>query len=273
MLYWHVIMHELLQAAIFGIVEGLTEFLPVSSTGHLILASDLMGLTGQPVVETFEVVIQLGAILAVVVLYWPRFWGLLFPSPGVKFSGLRGLGLLFITCLPAGLLGFAVHGYIKEYLFNPATVAIALLMGAVMMLLLEKYKPAPKYFTLDDMTPKLALGIGFAQCFALWPGFSRSASTIMGGMFLRADRKLAAEYSFIAAVPIMCAATAYDLYKSWGVLSSDYLTFFAVGFVVSFFSAWAAIKVFISMVGRFGLVPFAWYRLALVPFVYWFMVH
>lgn len=265
-------MHELIQAVILGIVEGLTEFLPVSSTGHLILASDLMGLTGQPAIETFEVVIQLGAILAVVVLYWPRFWGLLFPKPGVKFSGLRGIGLLFITCLPAGLLGLAAHGYIKEYLFNPATVAMALLVGAVMMLLLEKFKPEPKYFTLDDMTPKLALGIGICQCFALWPGFSRSASTIMGGMFLRAERKLAAEYSFMAAVPIMCAATAYDLYKGWEHLSADHVSFFAVGFVVSFISAWAAIKVFINLLGKIGLAPFAWYRLALVPFVYWFMI-
>lgn len=265
-------MHELLQAAILGIVQGLTEFLPVSSTGHLILTSDLMGLTGQKAVETFEVVIQLGSILAVVVLYWPRFWGLLFPRAGQNFSGLRGIAMLFVTCLPAGLLGLFAHSYIKENLFNPTTVAMALLAGAVLMLLLERFRPKPKYFTLDDMNFKLALGIGVCQCCSLWPGFSRSASTIMGGMILRADRKLAAEYSFIAAVPIMCAATAYDLYKSWEFLSGDYLAFFTVGFVVSFLSAWAAIKVFIGLVGRIGLAPFAVYRLCLVPFVYWFMI-
>lgn len=265
-------MHELIQAAILGIVQGLTEFLPVSSTGHLILASDLMGLTGNKAVETFEVVIQLGSILAVVVLYWPRFWGLLIPKAGQRFSGPRGIGLLFLTCLPAGILGLFAHSYIRENLFYPSTVAMALLAGAVMMLALEKLRPAPKYFSLDDMTPKLALGIGLCQCFALWPGFSRSASTIMGGMLLRADRKLAAEYSFIAAVPIMCAAASYDLYKSWAFLSGDYLPFFAVGFVVAFLSAWAAIKVFIGLVGRIGLAPFAVYRLCLVPLVYWFMI-
>lgn len=264
-------MHELIQALILGIVEGLTEFLPVSSTGHLILASDIMGLSGS-VVETFEVVIQLGAILAVVIMYWPRFWGLLFPRADQKFSGIHGLTLLFITCLPASLLGLLTHSAIKQHLFNPATVALALAVGAVMMLVLEKKRPKPRYFTLDDMTPKLALGIGLCQCFALWPGFSRSASTIMGGMILGADRKLAAEYSFIAAVPIMFAATGFDLYKNWGVLQAEHLPFFVVGFVVSFFSAWAAIKIFINLVGKLGLTPFAWYRLAIAPLVYWFMV-
>lgn len=265
-------MHELLQAAILGLVQGLTEFLPVSSTGHLILAADLMGLTGRRAVETFEVVIQLGSILAVVALYWPRFLGLLSLRSGRSFSGPRGLSLLFVTCLPAGLLGLFAHSYIKEYLFNPAAVAVALLAGAVLMLLLERFRPKPRYFSLDEVNFKLALGVGICQCFSLWPGFSRSASTIMGGILMRADRKLAAEYSFIAAVPIMCAATAFDLYKNWDFLSGDYLPFFAVGFVVSFLAAWAAIKVFIGMVGRVGLAPFAAYRLCLVPFVYWFMI-
>lgn len=265
-------MHELLQATILGIVQGLTEFLPVSSTGHLILTSELMGLTGQKAVETFEVVIQLGSILAVVVLYWPRFLGLLRPVPGQRFAGFRGLALLFVTCLPAGILGLFAHSYIKANLFNPVTVAMALLAGALLMLVLEKFRPRPRYFTLDEVNFKIALGIGVCQCFSLWPGFSRSASTIMGGMLMRADRKLAAEYSFIAAVPIMCAATAYDLYKSWEFLAGDYLAFFAVGFMVSFIAAWCAIKVFIGLVGRVGLAPFAVYRLCLVPFVYWFML-
>ncbi len=264
-------MGNLMQAVVLGLVEGLTEFLPVSSTGHLILSGELMGLGGAAV-ETFEVFIQLGAILAVVVLYWQRFWGLLRPRPGQSFSGLRGLWLLFLTCLPAGLLGLLGHSFIKEHLFNPATVALALGVGALLMLLLEKFKPAPKYTSLDQMTPGLALGIGCCQCLSLWPGFSRSASTIMGGMLLRADRTLAAEYSFIAAVPLMFAATSFDLYKNWTALGAEHLPFFAVGFAVSFVSAWAAIKVFISLVGRLGLAPFAWYRLALAPLVYWFMV-
>jgi undecaprenyl-diphosphatase len=232
-----------------------------------------MGLTGQRAVETFEVVIQLGSILAVVVLYWPRFRGLLSLKAKRSFSGLRGLSLLFVTCFPAALLGLFFHSRIKEDLFNPAAVAMALFAGALLMLALEKFRPRPRYFTLDEMNFKTALGIGLCQCCSLWPGFSRSASTIMGGMLLGAERKLAAEYSFIAAAPIMCAAASYDLYKSWEFLSGDYLAFFVVGFVVSFFSAWAAIKVFIGLVGRAGLVPFALYRLCLAPFVYWFMVN
>lgn len=303
-------MGEIMQAVALGIVEGLTEFLPVSSTGHLILASSFMDLHGEAI-ASFEVFIQLGAILAVVVLYWPRFWGLLCPKQNVQFSGLRGIWLLFLTCLPASILGLLLHSFIKTYLFKPLPVAIALAAGAVLILLVEKYKgstaenipasspakykdmnngpgngvnntvadhtsaPAAggiKYTTLDEITPKLALGIGLCQCCALWPGFSRSASTIMGGMLLGASRTLAAEYSFIAAVPIMFAATGFDLLKSWHALDSSYFVFFAVGFVVSFISALIAIKVFIRLLSRIGLAPFAWYRLLLAPLVYWFFL-
>lgn len=296
-------MPALYIAVILGIVEGLTEFLPVSSTGHLIIAGQLLSFEGAKA-ATFEVAIQLGAILAVVVLYWPRFWALVWPLPKLAelpkalawkgqvdsetlpFRGARGLFMLFLTCLPASVLGLLCHGYIKEYLFTADTVVLSLTVGAVFILLVEtreKRRLAMAYDTvsdtpyryqnLDDMTPCLALGIGLFQCLALWPGFSRSAATIMGGMILGAKRNLAAEYSFIAAVPIMFAATAYDVLKSWHIFEAADLPFFAVGCLVSFLSAWAAVKLFIGIVGKMTFRPFAWYRLALAPVVYYFMVH
>jgi len=262
-------MSEYLIAVILGIVQGLTEFLPVSSTGHLIIASSLLGIEG-PRISTFEVVIQLGSIMAVVFLYWPRFWGLLLPKPGVRFAGARGLYLLFLTCLPACLLGFFASSYIKEHLFNPLSVALALGAGACVMLLLEAKKNRIRCSTstLDEITPKMALGIGCCQCLALWPGFSRSASTIMGGMLLGANRALAVEYSFIAAVPIMVAATGYDLLKSTSFLTYTDIPFFLTGSVVSFLAALLAVKAFTGLVTRISLRPFAVYRLVLAPLVY-----
>jgi len=260
-------MTSILNAIILGIVEGLTEFLPVSSTGHLIISGHLLGFTG-PKAETFEIVIQLGAILAVVVLYWPTFWGLVRPT-GRPFSGLRGLFLLFLTSLPASLLGLFAHSFIKERLFSPVTVAFALAVGAVAILGVERMPARNRVRDLDGITPALALGIGFFQCLALWPGFSRSAATIMGGMILGAERRTAAVYSFVAAVPIMFAATGYDMLKSWRMFSPDDFTVLAVGFAVSFIAAWLAVKAFLTLMGRVTLRPFAWYRLALAPVVLW----
>lgn len=262
-------MDSLLTAVILGIVEGLTEFLPVSSTGHLIISGHLLGFTGEKA-ATFEVAIQLGAILAVMIMYWPRFWGLLRTDPQKKFSGIRGLYLLFLTSLPASVLGLLTHDYIKKYLFNPYSVAWALGVGALMILFVERTQRKPTIFTLDEITPRLALGVGFFQCLALWPGFSRSASTIMGGMILGAKRKLAAEYSFIAAVPIMFAATGYDMLKSYTLFTAADIPFLAVGFIVSFISAWLAVKGFIYLLGKLTLKPFAWYRLAISPLVLFF---
>ncbi len=260
-------MTSYLNAVLLGIVEGLTEFLPVSSTGHLIIAGHLLDFTG-PKAETFQIVIQLGAILAVVALYRQTFMGLIRPTQR-RFSGLRGLYLLFLTSLPAALLGLMTHSLIKEYLFSPVTVAFALAAGAVAILMVERMPARNTVQELDDMTPALALGIGCFQCLSLWPGFSRSAATIMGGMILGAHRRTAAEYSFLAAVPIMFAATGYDMLKSWDLFSPDDLQVLAVGFAVSFVSAWLAVKGFISLLGRVTLRPFAWYRLALAPVVLW----
>lgn len=264
-------MDSILSAVVLGIIEGLTEFLPVSSTGHLILAGHLMGFTGAKA-ATFEVVIQLGAILAVVVLYLDRFLGLLKNDPARPFSGVRGLWLLFLTSVPASVVGLLTHDFIKEHLFGPQTVAWALAVGAVAIFVVEGMRRRERFRGLDAVTPALALGIGFFQCLALWPGFSRSAATIMGGMLLGADRKTAAEYSFVAAVPIMVAATGYDMLKNYALFNADDLVFLAVGFVVSFLAAWAAVKGFIALVGRLTLRPFAVYRLGLAALVLLFLV-
>lgn len=263
---WHV-------ALIMGLVEGLTEFLPVSSTGHLILAGHLMNFTG-PKAESFEIAIQLGAILSVAVLYRDRFAGLLKSSPARNFSGLRGVLLLFLTSLPALVLGFFAHKAIKAHLFGPRTVALAFVVGALLMMLAERLAArtsrARRVGGLDSLDPGLALSVGFFQCLSLWPGFSRSGATIMGGMLLGVDRRTAAEYSFLAAVPVMCAAVGYDLLKSWRLFENGDLGFLAVGFVVSFISAIVAVKGFIGLVSRMTLVPFALYRLALAPLVWYF---
>lgn len=264
-------MDNLLVALILSIVEGLTEFLPVSSSGHLILAGDLLHFTG-PKAATFEVVIQLGAIMAVVVLYRKRFLGLLQPAAEKGFSGMRGIFLLALTTIPACVFGLLLHSIIKKYLFGSATVLYALIVGAICMLLVERWRPQPHVANLDEITPKIALGIGFFQCLALWPGFSRSAATIMGGMLLGAKRSLAAEYSFIAAVPIMLAATGYDLLKNWSIFSMADLPFFAVGMVGAFVSALLAIKFFVGLLGKTTLAPFAIYRLAIAPLIYFFVV-
>lgn len=262
-------MDQWYTAVILGIVEGLTEFLPISSTGHLIITGNLLDFTG-PKAETFEIVIQLGAILAVVQLYWSRFTGLLRHDPNRAFSGFRGLYLLALTCIPASVVGLLIHSYIKEHLFSPQTVCWALGVGAVMILVVEALNLSEETDSLDKITAKQAFGIGCFQCLALWPGFSRSASTIMGGMILGAKRSVAAEYSFIAAVPIMVMATAYDFLKSYHLMNTDDLWFIGVGFVISYVAAWFAVKGFIYLLGKMTLRPFAWYRLVLAPLVYLF---
>lgn len=264
-------MDSIATALILSIVEGLTEFLPVSSTGHLILAGDLLGFHGEKA-ATFEVVIQLGAILAVVVLYWPRFTGLLRRRPYASFSGINGIWMLALTSAPACVLGLLLHSVIKQYLFSVPSVLCALIAGALCMIAVEKKHPRPDCLTLDELTPKIALGIGFFQCLALWPGFSRSASTIMGGILLGAKRNIAAEYSFIAAVPIMLAATGYDLLKTWHLFSAGDLPFFAAGIAGAFISALLAIKIFVALLARVTLLPFAIYRLILAPLFYFFAV-
>jgi undecaprenyl-diphosphatase len=256
----------LVVAALLGVVEGLTEFIPVSSTGHLILAGDLLGfesLVGEGRAKTFEIFIQLGAILAVVVAYPRRFGGLLRLSDNSGFSGLRGLGLLLLTSLPAGLLGLLARGPIKEQLFQPLTVAAGLAAGAVWILIVERWPPRARRAGLDTLRWQDALAIGLFQCLALWPGMSRSSSTILGGMMLGIERRSAAEYSFFAAVPLLTAAALYELYKSRSTLHTADIPWFAVGFVVSYLFAWLSVRFFIRFLSQHTLAVFGWYRLAI----------
>jgi undecaprenyl-diphosphatase len=262
-------MTELL-AALMGLVEGLTEFIPVSSTGHLILAGWLCGFeqaVGKEVADTFDVFIQLGAILAVVAAYPGRFVILADVRRRSGFAGIGGIALLALTTLPALVVGLLARKAIKAHLFNPTTVAIGLAAGAIWILSVEWRKPSNRSVGLDGLTWKHALGVGVFQCLALWPGVSRSAATILGGMLCGIDRKTATEYSFFAAVPVLTAAAIFDLYKSLPVLSWQHVPVFAVGTVVSFFSAWAAVRLLIRYVSRHTLTPFAWYRLVVALLV------
>jgi undecaprenyl-diphosphatase len=253
-------MVDFLNAVILGLVEGLTEFIPVSSTGHLIIVGHFLHFEGAAA-NTFEVFIQLGAILAVVVLYKERFVRLADRSSSGGFAGLNGILLLGLTTLPALVLGFAAHGFIKAHLFNTTTVAIGIALGGVAILVVERFLPTPTKRGLESLTPRDALAIGFFQCLALWPGVSRAGATIVGEMLLGIERKTAAEYSFLAAVPVMFAATGYDLLKSLTFLHASDIPFFAVGFVVAFLAAWLAVRTFISLLSRHTLVPFGWYRI------------
>lgn len=257
-------------ALILGLVEGITEYLPISSSGHLIMTEHLLHFGGDKA-DLFTVLIQPGAILAVVVLYWKRFLGLLFPAGRGGFSGFRGIWLLVLTTLPACVFGLLLHAVMKDALFSPMTVFCALIAGALCMIFVEKLKPAPKTMTLDELTPKMALGIGLFQCLALWPGFSRSAATIMGGLLLGAGRELAVTYSFIAAVPVMFAATGYEILKNYSLFTADNMLFFLAGIACAFVSALLVIRVFIALLSRVTLVPFAIYRLLLAP-VFYFMI-
>jgi undecaprenyl-diphosphatase len=263
-------MPDLLKVLILGLVEGITEFLPVSSTGHLIIVADLLNYTGSEA-DTFNVFIQLGAILAVIWHFRTRFVSLLTWRDTPGFSGRRGLTFLFLTTLPALLAGYFGHGFIKEYLFSMKTVAIGLAAGAVWILLTEKFYHHSDPKEIDRVDWVMALGIGLFQCLAMWPGMSRSACTILGAMFLGLNRRAAAEYSFFAAIPMMMAACSYDLYKGWEVLRPEALDLFAVGFIAAFASALVAIRFFIGFVSRHTFTPFAVYRLALAGVLFWWM--
>ncbi|MBL5930761.1 undecaprenyl-diphosphate phosphatase [Lelliottia amnigena] len=266
-------MHSLLVAAILGVVEGLTEFLPVSSTGHMIIVGHLLGFEGETA-KTFEVVIQLGSILAVVVMFWRRLFGLI----GIHFGhppqhegeGKGRLTLIHILLgmVPAVVLGLIFHDAIKS-LFNPINVMYALVVGGVLLIAAELLKPKePKAPGLDDMTYRQAFMIGCFQCLALWPGFSRSGATISGGMLMGVSRYAASEFSFLLAVPMMMGATALDLYKSYHFLTAADFPMFAVGFVTAFLVALVAIKTFLQLIKRISFIPFAIYRFIVAAAVY-----
>ncbi|WP_303675085.1 undecaprenyl-diphosphate phosphatase [Vampirovibrio chlorellavorus] len=262
---------ELIHSLILGIVEGVTEFLPISSTGHMILTSYLLGIQGE-VVNAFEVFIQLGAILAVVVLYRHRFACLFdFKTPGGGFRGIQGWLMLAVTSLPILVLGKLLEHTIKSHLFNPLTVSWALALGGVVLIVIERLRFQQAITSLDELDVKSAFKIGLFQCAALCPGVSRAASTIIGGLFNGLPRTVAAEYSFLAAVPIMMIVCLKDLLEIWDKLSPHDLTAFGLGFGVAFVSALLAVKTFILMLQRTSMAPFGIYRIIVAIVFFWLL--
>lgn len=253
---------SLLIIVLLGIVEGLTEFIPVSSTGHLVLAGELLGFNSATS-GTFEIVIQLGAILAVIVLYWRRFWDVFLGLGGGERNSIIFTRNILLGFLPSAVIGLFVYEAVKAMLDAPVIVALALVVGGVLILILERWNRNPTVRSVEAMGWKTALGIGLIQCLSMIPGVSRSGATIMGAIGLGVERKSAAEFSFFVAVPTMLAASGYDLFKTGATLGGGAWVTIAVGFLVSFLVALVVIRWFIGIVSRYGFAPFAWYRIAI----------
>ncbi|MFY4775587.1 undecaprenyl-diphosphate phosphatase [Metabacillus sp. RGM 3146] len=255
---------DIIKAIIMGLVEGLTEFLPVSSTGHLILVGSLLGFTGEKA-SVFEVVIQLGSILAVVVVFWKRLWSLFgfYKNDHHSVSGKLNLIHVILAMIPAVIVGLLLRDFIKNVLFHPIPVLCALVVGGIFMIFAEKKKTPVTAASLDEVTYKQAFGVGLFQVLALWSGFSRSGATIAGGLLLGMTHKTAAEFTFIVAVPIMFAASGLDLVKSMDILSASDIPMFAAGFISAFIVAMIAIVSFLRLLSKVKLTPFAIYRFVL----------
>lgn len=243
-----------IQAFIIAIIEGLTEFLPVSSTGHMILASSLMKVNDPRFTETFEIVIQLGAIMAVLLLYIKRF-----------FVGINIYIKLFIAFLPTGVIGILAYKAIKQYLFNPYTVSVSLIVGGIILLLLDKWSEEKKsvYKEIEDISYLDALKIGLIQCVSMIPGVSRAAATIFGGIFSGFNRQQAAEFSFLLAIPTMFAASGYDLLKEKDNIHKDDIAILLFGGAIAFIVAVIAVKAFVTFLNKNGFKYFGYYRIAL----------
>lgn len=250
----------LIKAAILGVVEGATEFLPISSTGHLILAGDLLNFMDHAKRSVFEIAIQLGAILAVVWEYRTRFVST-FAGIGRDPLANRLIVNLAIAFLPLAMLGLAFGDTIKHYLFKPVPVALAFIIGALIILWAEKRQHTVTIHSVDDIRPQDALKLGLAQAVALIPGMSRSGSTIIGGLFFGLSRKAAAEFSFFLAVPTLGIASVYSMYKDRALLSMDDMGAWAMGFIFAFISAMIAVRALIRYVSHHDFTIFAWYRI------------
>lgn len=261
-------MSDTLIAIIIGIVEGLTEFIPVSSTGHMILVGNLIGYNDEAA-SVFEVFIQLGAILAVIFFYKDKFQRFFTAEAWDKNNSLS-VWHVAAGIVPVMGIGYLLHKPIKMYLFSPYTVIIGLIAGGVMMLLAERFGGRKHTEDVMQITLKQAFFVGLFQIFALWPGFSRSGSTISGALFLGISRKAAADYSFIIAVPLMFVACIYDLLKSMHALSGNDLYMISVGFVVAFLVSYVAIVWFLRFLNKSSLAAFAYYRFALAALSYWY---
>jgi undecaprenyl-diphosphatase len=250
-----------LSAVILGIVEGVTEFLPVSSTGHLILADALLGYDPQKW-EVFNIVIQSGAILAVVVLYWRTFVDVLMRLTRMESGAVAFVRNVALGFLPSAVIGLALHDKIEAMLGKPRIVAVALILGGFAILLIERIAKVARVASVEAMSMKMALGVGFVQCISMIPGVSRSGATIMGALSMGVDRKTAAEFSFFLAVPTMAGATLVQGLKHHDEIMASGLSDIAIGWAVSFVVALAVIKGFVGIVSRYGFAPFAWYRIA-----------
>ncbi|CAH0136712.1 undecaprenyl-diphosphate phosphatase [Peribacillus simplex] len=273
-------MWEIFVAVILGLVEGLTEFAPVSSTGHMIIVDDLWlkstELFGSEVANAFKVVIQLGSILAVVVLFWGRFMDLLGLRKLKGTSAVKGpkLNLLqiFVGLLPAGVLGLLFEDYIDDHLFTMKTVIVGLFLGAFLMIAADKFRPKLTAETVDQITYKQAFGVGLIQCLSLWPGFSRSGSTISGGVLLGMSYRAASDFTFIMAVPIMAGASLLKIVKYWDFFTPEVLPFLIAGFISAFIFALFCIRFFLILINKVKLTPFAIYRIVLAVvllFIIW----
>lgn len=248
-----------LKAVVLGLVEGATEFIPVSSTGHLILVGNWLSFEGDAAV-TFDIVIQLGAILAVLWIYRAKVFGALAHWKGEP-SSRRFLVNLLIAFLPAAIIGFLTHDYIEEHLFSPLVVAVSMVVGGVAILVIERWHRKAVVHSVDQFTTGLALGIGLCQVLSLVPGVSRSGATIMGALALGTARIAATEFSFFLAVPTLVAAGGYDLYKNRALLSADDLGMFAVGLVAAFASAFLCVRWLLRYIASHDFTVFAWYRI------------
>ncbi|MBJ2157918.1 undecaprenyl-diphosphate phosphatase [Variovorax sp. IB41] len=252
----------LVKAAIMGIVEGLTEFLPISSTGHLILAGSLLGGFGDNRGKVFEIAIQTGAIFAVILVYWQKIKSTVVALPRQPKAQRLALNIL-IGFLPAVVLGLLFGKVIKAHLFIPTVVASTFIIGGFIILWAEKRPPGSvRVEHVDDLTPWDALKVGLVQCFAMIPGTSRSGSTIIGGMLLGLSRQAATDFSFFLAIPTLIGAGAYSVYKERALLSAADIPLFAVGLVFSFISAWLCVRWLLKFISTHNFIPFAWYRIA-----------
>ncbi|KPQ15137.1 MAG: undecaprenyl-diphosphatase UppP [Algoriphagus marincola HL-49] len=244
----------LFQSIIIAIIEGLTEFLPISSTGHMILASAAMGIHEDEFVKTFEVFIQLGAILAIALMYIKRF-----------FRGLKIYYKLLAAFIPTAIVGLLAYDFIKGYLFNPVVVSVSLILGGVILILIDKkvVSQTSDLAEVEDISYRSAFFIGLFQCLAMVPGTSRAAATIIGGVFNGLDKKQATEFSFLLAVPTMMAAGGYDLLKSELTFTQEQIILLALGSGIAFITAWIAVKLFLKFVSNHGFTAFGWYRIVL----------
>ena len=250
---------ELLKAFLLGLLEGLTEFIPVSSTGHLIVAAGFLNFTG-PQWKVFTIFIQLGAICAVCFAFKEK---LLTVARGIgkNRESNQFIYLLFFAFLPSALIGITFYGFIKGVLFSPITVSIALIIGGIVIIFVEKRDLNPRIVRIEEMSWHDALRVGFAQTLAMCPGVSRSGATIIGGMLFGLSRETATQFSFFLAIPTMVAATGYDFYKNWDLMGSADFSVFVVGFTASFFAALLTVKLFLSFVSRNNFTYFGWYRI------------